>query len=32
MIDDTDFEFYSQETKGDCFCEIWIPVEKKTSV
>lgn len=32
MIDDTDFELYSEETKEDCFCEIWIPVEKKASV
>lgn len=29
MIDDTDFELYSQEFKTSCFCEIWIPVEKK---
>jgi len=28
MIDDTDFELYSEAS--DCFCEIWIPVEKKT--
>ncbi|OOM82138.1 transposon Tn10 TetD protein [Clostridium puniceum] len=32
MIDDIDFELYSQENKENCFCEIWIPVEKKTSV
>lgn len=29
MIDDTDFELYSQESNADCFCKIWIPVEKK---
>ena len=29
MIDDTDFELYSESFKTDCFCEIWIPVEKK---
>jgi len=27
MIDDTDFELYTDDS--DCFCEIWIPVEKK---
>jgi AraC family transcriptional regulator len=31
MIDDTDFELYSQDLETDCFCEIWIPVEKKTN-
>ena len=31
MIDDTDFELYSEDFKTDCFCEIWIPVEKKPS-
>lgn len=31
MIEDADFEFYSEDLK-DCFCEIWIPVEKKTYV
>lgn len=30
MIDDTDFELYSEDSKADCFCEIWIPVERKT--
>jgi AraC family transcriptional regulator len=30
MIDDTDFELYSEDSKADCFCEIWSPVEKKT--
>lgn len=30
MVDDTDFELYSEDIKADCFCEIWIPVEKKT--
>ena len=29
IIDDTDFELYSQEFNANCFCEIWIPVEKK---
>lgn len=29
MIDDTDFELYSENFEPDCFCEIWIPVEKK---
>ena len=32
MIDDTDFELYSENIKADCFCEIWIPVEKKINV
>lgn len=27
MLDDTDFELYS---RNDCFCEIWIPVEKQS--
>lgn len=31
MIDDTDFELYSQDLETDCFCEIWIPIEKKTN-
>lgn len=30
MIDDTDFELYSEAI--DCFCEIWVPVKKKTYV
>ena len=30
MMDDTDFELYSEDLDADCFCEIWIPVEKKT--
>lgn len=29
MLDDTDFELYSENNSPDCFCEIWIPVEKK---
>lgn len=29
MIDYTDFELYPEEAQVDCFCEIWIPVEKK---
>lgn len=28
MLDDTDFELYKDDS-SDCFCEIWIPVEKK---
>lgn len=29
MLHDTDFEFYPDESDGECFCEIWIPVKKK---
>lgn len=29
MLEDTDFEFYQADNNTDCFCEIWIPVEKK---
>ncbi|QOY35293.1 AraC family transcriptional regulator [Anaerobacillus isosaccharinicus] len=29
MLDDTDFELYSENLQSDCFCEIWIPVKKK---
>lgn len=29
MLDDTDFELYPENTLTDCFCEIWIPIEKK---
>lgn len=29
MLDDTDFELYPESKNSDCFCEIWIPVEKK---
>ena len=29
MLDDTDFELYAEESKDDCFCEIWIPVKKR---
>jgi AraC family transcriptional regulator len=29
MLDDIDFELYKEENNTDCFCEIWIPVEKK---
>lgn len=33
MMDDTDFELYSEVVnKEGCFCEIWIPVKKKTYV
>lgn len=29
MLDAVDFEFYPDNSNLDCFCEIWIPVEKK---
>lgn len=29
MLDDTDFELYSDNLQSDCFCEIWIPVKKR---
>lgn len=29
MLDDIDFELYPEDSKTDCFCEIWIPVKKK---
>lgn len=29
MLDDIDFELYSENNEEDCFCEIWIPVERK---
>jgi AraC family transcriptional regulator len=29
MLDDTDFELYPEADNSDCFCEVWIPVEKK---
>lgn len=29
MLDDTDFELYSDELESEVFCEVWIPVEKK---
>lgn len=29
MLDETDFELYKDDDNNDCFCEIWIPVEKK---
>lgn len=29
MLDDTDFELYLDNNSADCFCEIWIPIEKK---
>ena len=31
MLDDTDFELYSENIESNCFCEIWIPVEKRTN-
>lgn len=30
MLDVADFELYPEEKELDCFCEIWIPVEKKS--
>lgn len=30
MLDDTDFELYPSESEDNLFCEIWIPVRKKT--
>lgn len=29
MLDDTDFELYPEKEEKECFCEIWIPIEKK---
>lgn len=29
MLDDTDFELYSDNLESEVFCEVWIPVEKK---
>nr|WP_308743126.1 AraC family transcriptional regulator [uncultured Anaerocolumna sp.] len=29
MLDAVDFEFYPDNCDLDCFCEIWIPVERK---
>lgn len=29
MLDDVDFELYSDDLDPGCFCEIWIPVERK---
>ncbi len=29
MLDDTDFELYSEDLGSEVFCEVWIPVEKK---
>ncbi|MDF2881386.1 MAG: AraC family transcriptional regulator [Clostridiaceae bacterium] len=31
MLDDTDFELYSKDLEAGCFCEVWIPIEKKTN-
>ena len=30
MLDDTDFELYPENGQTNSFCEIWIPVEKKS--
>jgi len=30
MLDDTDFELYPENSNSDCFCEVWIPVEKSS--
>lgn len=32
MINDLDFELYPENNDTDCFCEIWIPVEKKSNL
>ena len=29
MLDAADFELYPQNSNLDCFCEIWVPIEKK---
>lgn len=29
MLDDTDFELYSDDFESEVFCEIWIPIKKK---
>uniref|UniRef100_UPI004055FEE9 AraC family transcriptional regulator n=1 Tax=Acetatifactor sp. TaxID=1872090 RepID=UPI004055FEE9 len=29
MLDADDFELYAENKEENCFCEIWIPVEKK---
>ncbi len=29
MLEKTDYELYSDDFEEGCFCEIWIPVEKK---
>lgn len=29
MLDDTDFELYREDGDPECFCEVWIPIEKK---
>ncbi|MBF4694935.1 AraC family transcriptional regulator [Fusibacter ferrireducens] len=29
MLDDTDFELYEENPTPGCFCELWIPIEKK---
>jgi AraC family transcriptional regulator len=29
ILDDTDFELYSDDFESGVFCEVWIPVEKK---
>lgn len=30
MLDDVDFELYPADNEENCFCEIWIPVERKS--
>ena len=30
MLDDTDFELYPDNNDGNLFCEVWIPVSKKS--
>lgn len=29
LLDDVDFELYPADSDAGCFCEIWIPVERK---
>ena len=29
MVEDSDFELYSDQLEEGCFCEIWIPIKRK---
>ena len=29
MLDADDFELYPESKEEGCFCEIWVPVERK---
>ena len=31
LLDDSDFEIYSDQFEPGCFCEIWLPVAKKAA-